>query len=1151
MKAVMRFGLLSLALATGLAERSTAQSIFGGLRGTVVDSSGASLASAKVAMLDEGTGITRATVTNTVGEFSFASVSPATYTLIGEMPGFKRFERKGVVIATLQFVTMDVKMEVGNVTESILVTEEVPLLETSNASQGQVIDRQKLIDLPNLGRNPFMMSRLVPTVQQVGNPAYSRMQDQSGSSAISINGGPVRGNNYLLDGIPITDFSNRAVIIPSLEAVEEVKVQISTYDAESGRTGGGMFNTFIKSGTNSYHGSLFGYMRETDWLANLYFNNRSGKPISPQPFRNYGGSFGGKVWIPKIYDGKNRTFFWLGFEGYRDTQAASINYYAPTAAERTGDFSRSLANVAGAPLTIYDPSTSRADGSRDPFPGNIIPSTRIDAAGRNIASTYALPTGTARYYGDFNLFPASTLPSKADQYFIKLDHQVFQWWRASVSYLRYNSSEPGENNVGNISSPSQWLLARIVNATQLNNTMTLNPTTVLAVRYGFNRFPNIGTQSSQGFNVASLGFANAFVRDIPSQTFPNVAMQTAYSMGTDNNFNYVHHSKNFGAQISKFFGRHSVKAGYDYRTLSDDGLNYGNSSGAFTFNNTFTRANANSNSSSGADLASLLLGAPAGATGFIPTKLFESIAYHSWYVHDDFRLNSKLTLNFGIRWERETGLREANNNLITGFDPSAPNPIGASSGYPTFGVFKFAGVNGQKTTTGNPNLNKFSPRLGFAYQLNSKTVIRGGYGIYWAPTFALGAPFNSEGITATTSPAVSNDGNKTPAIQLSNPFPNGLDKPVGNTLGALTGIGKGMTVFDPNARSPRVQQFSLDIQRELKGGFNLSVGYSGSRTNNLTWTTAGLNVNQLDPSNYGRGVAFLNSAVPNPYYQKGGAAGVGNATITQNQLLRPYPAFTGVTYSFSDRNRAQYDSAVVRVQKAMSNGLTIVSAYTLSKNFDLAGGGAGNNLNAGNAGPQEVYSMAGEWGLSYLHSPHRWTNAITYELPFGKGKAFLSSANYATNLLLGGWSMNAVSTMQTGYPLQIYQDQNNNSGFGNARQRPNATGVSPETSGSFGQRIDGWINPAAFSNAPVLTFGNVSRTISMRGPGQVNWDVSVFKTFAVTERFRAQFRAEALNAMNTPWFRAPSTALGNAGFGRITQQANFPRMLQLGLRLYF
>ncbi len=1125
---------------------SWAQSVSGSLRGSVVDQAGASIVNAKVTLLEEATGVSRSTLSSNAGEYVFVNINPNTYSVIVEQAGFKKTERKGVVVATQQYVTLDLKLDVGDVTQSIMVTEETPLLESASASTGQVIDRQKLIDLPNLGRNPFMMSRLAPTVVQVGNPAYARMQDQSGSSQISIVGGPVRGNNYLLDGIPITDFSNRAIIVPSLEAVEEMKVQISTYDAEMGRTGGGMFNTYLKSGGNSYHGSLMGYMRQTEWLANTFFNNRNGRAITDQPFRNYAGSFGGKIFIPKVYDGKNRTFFWLGFEGYRDTQAASREQFTPSAAERIGDFSRSLTS-AGAQLTIFDPLTTTAAGARSAFPGNIIPANRIDTVGRNIAATFEQPTKAARFYGDNNLAGAGPLASVADQRFIKLDHTLFSWWRANVSYLGYNSDEPGENPYPSISSPDQWVLGRIVNATQITNTITPNATTVIAVRYGFNRFPNIGTQKSQNFNVASLGFSNAFVRDIPSQTFPNVAMQTAYSMGTNNNFNYVHHSNNLGVNVSKFIGKHSVKLGYDYRKLGDSGVDYGNSSGAFTFNLNFTRSGASSGTG-GSDVASLLLGAPSGATGFIPTKLFQFLNYYGMYIQDDFRVSKKLTLNLGLRWERESGLQERNNNLITTFDPTAVNPLQASAGVPTLGVFRFSGVNGAPTQTSSYKQNKFSPRIGMAYQLNDKTILRGGYGIYWAPAFPLGSPFNSEGITATTNPAT--DINGLPQVQLSNPFPNGLDKPVGSSLAGLTGIGKAMSVFAPNATSGRVQQFSFDLQRQLWGGMVLTAGYAGSRSSNLTWTAAGLNMNQLNPSNFSQG-ATLRQTVPNPYFGKGGLNVIGTTTVERQRLLRPYPGFDSVNYLNQSYANADYNALTFRVQKNMANGLTVISALTFSQNKDNAGGGPGNNLNAGNAGPQDVYNLGAEYGLSYVNSPRRWTNSVSYELPFGKGRQFLGGINRLTDMAIGGWSINAVSTIQTGYPLQIFADNNLNSPFGFARQRPNMTSTSPAASGSFAQRIDGWLNPAAFSTAPIYTFGDTPRTIDTRGPGQVNWDISVFKTVTVFERFKAQFRAEALNAMNTPLFRGPNTAFGNAAFGRITSQANFPRMLQLGLRLYF
>ena len=1119
---------------------SWAQSAYGNLRGSVVDQGGASIANAKITLLEESTGVTRSAVTGSSGEYVFANINPNTYTVIVEQAGFKKSERKGILVGTQQYVTADVKLEVGEVTQSIMVNEESPLLETANASQGQLVDRQKLIDLPNLGRNPFMMSRLSPTVVQAGNPAYMRMQDQSGSSAISINGGPVRGNNYLVDGIPITDFANRAVIIPSLEAVEEMKVQYGTYDAEMGRTGGGMFNTLLKSGGNTYHGALIGYMRNTDWMGNNFFSNRAGQARIDSPNRTYAGSFGGKVWIPKIYDGKNKTFFNIGFEGYRDTQAASRDNYTPTALERVGNFSATN-------RLIYDPLTTAANGDRLQFPGNIIPPSRIDNVGRNIAATYVAPTRTAAY-GASNVTGLGPLPSKADQNFAKIDHTVFSWWRASLSYMGYNSSEPGENPYPTISSPDQWFLVRKVNATALNNTITPNATTVVSIRYGFNRFPNIGTQKSQNFNLASIGFSPSFIKDVQSQTFPNISMTDAYSLGTNNNFNFVHHSRNFGSQVAKYIGKHSIKAGYDWRKLNADGLDLGDSSGAFSFGNTFTRSNSNSGTG-GADIADLLLGAPSGATGFLPTKLYQFITYNSLYIHDDFRVTPKLTLNMGLRWERESGLQERNNNLITTFDANATNPISATSGFASKGVFRFAGVNGAPITTSNYKQNKLSPRIGAAYQYNAKTTIRAGWGIFWAPAFSLGAPFNSEGITALTSPLASLNG--VPQIQLANPFPNGLDKPVGNKLGDLTGIGKPVSVYSPNATSGRVQQFSLDIQREIGSGMVASAGYSGSRSANLTWTAASLNRNQLNPSNYGLGASALRARVDNPYFGKGGSNAVGGAQVERQQLLRPYPQFASVNFLNDSYINANFNSLVLKLQKRMGNGLNFLTAYTYSKNMDNAGGGAGNNLNGGNAGPQDVYNLGAEYGLSYLNTPQRLSNSITYELPFGKGKSFLGGANYATNLLVGGWSMNAVTVLQTGFPTQFYMNNNLNSPYGNARQRPNATGVDPSASGDFARRLDGWWNTAAFTSPAALESGNVSRTVGNRGPGMVSWDMSLFKNFAITETFKAQFRAEALNAMNTPLFRNPNAAVGNGNFGKITSQANFPRMIQLGLRLFF
>ena len=1122
-----------------------AQSYYGSVRGLVLDQNGGAIASARVSLLDESTGTSRSTLTSSSGEYVFSEVIPHTYTLVSESPGFKKSENKGVIIDTQQQVTLDLKLEVGQVTESVQVTEETPLVESATASQGTVIDNQKVTDLPNLGRNPFLLSKLVPNVIPVGNPAYNRMEDQSGSSAISIAGGPVRGNNYLLDGVPITDANNRAIIIPSLEAVQEVKIQANTYDAEMARTGGGMFNTLIKSGANDYHGSLYGHLRRTSWDANNFFNNAAGIPITDQPNDTWGASFGGRVWIPKVYDGKNKTFFLLAFEKYDDTQSDSSQFVTPTALERQGNFSQSS-------VTIYDPLSPIVNGSRTPFPGNIIPANRLNPVGLAIANSYAQPTSTAAAYGDPNVSASASLPDRASQMVGKLDEDFTSWWRASLSYLRYFSLEPGNTWFNSASAQDQWRLLRRVDTTQLNNLFTISPTTVLAVRYGDNRFPNYTYQASQGFNLSQLGFSPTFVSQVPSplSTFPYINTTTQYSLGTDdNNSFYVHASRNFSTEISRSQGRHSLKAGFDFRRIKAAGNDANDASGNFGFTGIFTQSNPTSTGTGGADLADLLLGYPHDATGYTSTKLTDFTSYYGAYIQDDFRISSKLTINGGLRWERELGLQEVNNGMVVNFNTTSPNPLAAGvTGIAPVGAVQFA-ASGGRTTVGNPTLNKFGPRVGVAWQWNDKTVIRGGYGIFWAPQFGIGSPISTPGYNAQTSYIATTDGYVTPAGTLSNPFPNGLNQPVGNSLGAATGNGQTISLIDPNAKSPLIQQYSVDVQRQLPGGIALELGYVGSHSTHLTLGTAAIDINALNPSLLSQGSA-LTAPVTNPYYGAGGTGVIGSATVQASQLLRPYSTFNNVNLLFSDKNHARYDSLIMKGQKRFSNGLTFLTAFTWSKNYDGSSAGPGNTLNGGNVGPQNPYDMAAEYSRSNIDSPLRWTTALSYELPVGRGKSFATN-NTVVDYVIGGWSVNAVSVYQTGFPLQISQAKNFNSSFGYASQRPNATGVSPVTSGSLEDRLGDYINPLAFSTAPEFTFGNLGRTIDMRGPGQANWDLSMFKTITIKERVKAQFRTEALNAFNTPLFYGPNTSFGSGSFGKITSQANFARQLQLALRFSF
>ncbi len=1146
------------ALCLSLAMLASAQSYQGGVRGAVIDPQGGAVANAKITLTNTGTGVPRSTLTTADGTYVFSDVDPATYSVSAESPSFKKFEQRGVTVGTQEFVTVDVKLEVGNVTQSVTVTEETPMVENSNASQGQVIDRQQLVDLPNLGRNPFMMSKVAQNVMPVGDPAYNRMEDQSGSSQISIAGGPVRGNNYLLDGVPITDADNRAIIIPTIEAVQEVKIQANTYDASMARTGGGMFNTLLKSGANEYHGAAFGSTRQTGWSANNFFNNAAGLTLPPQWNYTYALALGGRVWIPKLYDGKNKTFFWVAREGYDDTQSNSSQLYTPTALERQGNFSQTFTKN-GAQLAIYDPSSTvkNADGSftRTQFANNIIPLTRLNPVGLAMAGTLAQPSSTPAYYGANDLTVASNLPARAHQTTAKLDEQFTDWWHANLSYLSYLSLEPGNTYFNSISSPDQWRLLRNVNATQLNNTFTLSPTLVLSARYGFNRFPNYGYQVSSGLNLATLGFSPTFTNEVLSPTFPVVGMSTVYNslggLGTNNDFYYVHYSYNASISASKFMGRHSLTGGFDWRKVNTSGLDYGAGGGDFNFNGIWTQSG---QGTGGADLADMLVGLPHDGSITVPTKLTDFVGYYGAYLQDDFRLNSKLTLNYGLRWEHESGLQEQNNGMVTGFLGNVPNPIQSQvSGLTTNGVVEFAGQNGAPVSIGNPNWSKWGPRAGIAWQANNKTVVRGGYGLFWAPPFGIGAPVQTAGYYATTTNTFTTDGYQTPNSSLTNPFPNGLNKPAGNTLGPLAGVGQSISFADPASRAPRVQQFSIDVQRELPSGIALELGYVGSRSSHLTTMSGNMNINALNPSYFSQGYAYLTESVANPLYGAvSNTSNFGGAQVGRYQLLLPHPQFGEINLSLSDQDKARYDSLVVKAQKRLSYGLTFLSTLTWARSFDEGNGGPGNFLNSGNAAvPQNPYNIAGEWAPSYYDSPIRWATTFTYELPFGKGKALLASSGKAMDAVVGGWSFNAISIYQTGFPLQITQSPDNNSLFGFDTQRPNATGITPVTQGSLESRLNNYINPAAFSLAPALSFGNVARTLGMRGPGQANWDLSLFKTFSIAERFKGQFRAGLLNAFNTPLFNAPSTTYGTAGFGVINSQANFSRMLELGVRLFF
>jgi trimeric autotransporter adhesin len=1129
---------------------AVAQTFQGSLRGRVVDPNGAPTAAAVVTLTEEGTSAARKTLTSDQGEYVFASLTPATYSISVESAGFKRIEQRGVVVATQAVVTLDFTLQLGAVTEEVDVTASAPLLQTGDASTGQLIDSQEITDLPLLGRNPFLTGKLAQSVVFAGNPQFTRMQDQNGNSQVSIGGGPLRTNNYLVDGISITDSNNRAVILPSPEAVQELKLQASTYDAEVGRTGGGSFNTLLRSGTNELHGSAVGHIRETDWLANNFFANRAGQPIANQPYRDWAFSLGGPVVIPKVYNGRNKTFFFASDESYRQQLGSTTVLSVPTPLERAGNFSQTFTK-SGAQQIIYDPLSTTSTGARVGFPGDVIPASELNPIGVALASVYANPNAATPYYQAPNYNFTGSFPNRGDQRIFKADHEFTSWFRASASYVHQKTFETDypTNIFPNIGTPDQTFCCdRKIDATSANATLTPNATTVIAIRWGFNRFYSKSTPESLGYNLTSLGFPASLAAITPNPAFPAITMGGAVSgCSTASTSDYtgfgggctnqdVYYSRSFNVSVSKFLGKHSVKAGFDFRTLHDFGTPAAGPS-SFGFTDVFTRATPQvTTAGTGSSLATLLLGYPTSGQMSVVTSFNDFIRYYGGFVQDDFRITPKLTLNFGVRFEYESGIQEANNKLIVGFNPTATNPLQQNvTGIQVPGEVEYAGVNGNPTQTGNELGVKPAPRIGVAYSIDSKTVVRGGYGIFWVPTF-----FNFQnaiGYSQTTSIVASTNGNFTPAASLANPYPSGLLQPTGNSLGGLSGIGQSITVFNPGTQSAGyVQQYSLEVQRQVPAGFVLTAGALGSHSLHLL--VSGQNIDQLNPSYFSQGSA-LTQSVANPFYGNGGVGTVGTASVNRLQLLLPFPQYTSVLLSNSDTGGSRYYSFYFRAQRQFANGLTLLTSYTWSRsNDDVLGLSTAGASNVAAASAQNAYNLGAEWSLSTQDVPNRFSAAITYELPFAKKRFY------------GGWSVNLFGVIQNGFPLSVTQP-NNNSVFGASVQRPNATGISAETSGSTDQRVNGWLNPSAFSQAPEFTFGNTTRFLDVRGPGLYNWDVSVFKNFAIKERLKAQFRAEAFNATNTVEFGNPGTTYSSSTFGVISSQINQPRMVQLGVRVSF
>ena len=1154
--------LLAIALAANPAH---AQSFQGGLRGTVKDAQGV-IPGVSVSLVNDSTNVARETTTNAVGEFSFPAVDPATYTVRATVQGYKRFERKGVRIGTQAFLTLDIPLEVGAIEETITVTADAPLVETSNASVGEVLDSKTMNALPTVGRNAFLMSVTVPTVVSSGDTHWNRMQDQTGASALSMGGGGVRANNYLLDGFPVTDMANRSSTNPSVEMLDDVRVQIHTYDAEMGRTGGGVMNATAKSGTNTFRGTGFAQLRPSAFIGANFFAKVQGIADANQYWRDFGAGIGGPVF-------KDKTFFFWAVEGYRDGLTQNGGLHFPTAAERNGDFSQ-FTNAAGALIPIYDPATTDASGNRKQFPGNVIPQNRINPVGANIVKYLPLPNiNPAVDNGNTNYAAIDVIKDAAQQTSLKMDHHFNDRMSLSGVFLWQNSHEPQNNFFpdARYAAPS-YQLDRVIHVFVLNNTYILNPSTVLTLRYGMNTFDDNNSLPFD-FDTHDFGWNKAFADAIPIQKFPTFSFTSYNGTGFTGRTDQRYYSQGVNGSLTKLAGEHSFKFGADYRTLGVHGLSYGASAGTYTFNGQYTRSTqTTSSTSTGNAMADLLLGDPSAGSLTINSYVDDSLKYSAFYAQDDWRASARLTLNYGIRLEHETGISEANNQLVTGFDPTATSalsvviPAGVDPLHPTTartvtGGVLYAGVNGQQTYTGKPRAIKPSPRAGIVFKIDDNDVLRGGYGLFWAP--GNYGRINSVGSSQTTS--IPNT-NTNLVNTIDNPFPNGLLQPVGNSLGLTAGGGSGVSLTDQNADAPRVQQWSIDYQRELPGAVSLGVGYAGAKGTQLAFGTT-VNYNQLPLEYLALGTSVLTAQVANPFFGNAAAGSLGTLrTVPRWQLLEPFPQYGANSVSVTTSGaHSMYHALILQLRKRPTGWWGGNFNYTYSRlndnqvgasNYYSSAPGIQDNWNYIPGSP--TYNPDIDYGLSLLDQPHKLVISPIIQLPFGKGKAHLNQTGVA-EYLLGGWSISAVMTVQSGFPIGVSQTNGNNTNGGG--QRPNVVpGVSFIANEDITQALKNsaglnnqFLNAAAFTQAPTNTLGDAPRILpDVRSPMRNTTDLGINKEFRTGGSTRATMRVEVINLFNNPWYAAlASTSVSSTNFGKVTTQGNYSRLAQITLRLSF
>jgi hypothetical protein len=1185
MKQIMCGRVAALVLTIPLALLS--QEFRGAISGAISDPAAAMIPGAKILVTEQHTGARIPTVSGSTGEYTAPFLLPGDYDLDVQVPGFKAFVRKGMHVGAGDHLVIDVRLEVGDVSTSVEVSADAPLLNRESSSLGQAITTKEVEELPINGRTPMTAAALSLGVIGYAQPTLIHPFDSAAAAGWSVGGAYSQTSELLINGSPNATWDGRLAYSPPQDAVQEVRIKVSDTDAAFGHTAGGTLNQVTKSGTNALHGSAWEFNQPNTLTANDFFSNQASKARPVTHLNQYGVTAGGPMLIPKVFNGRNKLFWFFAWESMKDAQPNPYITSVPTDTERLGDFSQILSADG---TQLYDPYNAVKNGTtitRVPLTNNRIPDSYLSSVAKAYLKFIPEPNVPSQKPDGLNNFAVS--PNTPDDFaneMGRIDYNMNDRSRMFFDIRHTGYTQSKNNYFNNISTGS--ILFRTNWGASLDEVYILNSNNILNLRLNFTRMNEGHDVPSAGFDPSTLEFpsyigANAPYLQMPIITFASGGFQQIGFTGTGADRLPSQSFQIFPTWVTNK-GSHSLKFGGDIRQYRLNTFSAKNSTGQFSFNgNNWVRSSsaASATVAFGQDLASFMMGLPYTASG----STYDINTFASWYsyyfagfVQDDWRVTRNFTVNLGVRFDHDGPYHETYGRTVNGFDPTSTNPLAAAaqaayakapitqlqpSAFNVLGGLTFPGSG--DTAVYNNTSHLVSPRAGFAWTpdvFHGNTVIRGSFGMFVAPVsiaqmdvngkFSTTPNTNQEGFSQSTAFNATNDTYLTPAATLSNPYPAGFLRATGSSLGLLTFAGQSIFFMNPEVKSPYSLRWNMGIQQSLGPNMLLEVVYIGNHSVHLPIDYTQLNgiprqflstLPTRDPNQ-----TYLANPVSNPFL--GLATSVGaNASTTPAQILARYPQFPvgdgaggwngagGIIEQNLNAGSSYFNSLNVRVQRRLSHGLSFTFNYIYSKLIERV-----TWLNDSDPAPEKR--------ISAIDHPNRFVTAISYEFPIGRGKA-LDFHSRVANSLLGGWLFNTVYTYQTGAPVNWNNGSTTSPGdyvyFGaplTLNNREADPGVAAFNVGAFDTKT------ADAFNYHIRTFPSMIASLRQDGINQL--DPSLSKKFTFTEQTYIQLRFEFFNVLNHPVFPAPNTTATNSLFGTITgAQANRPRSIQLGARFVF